>query len=157
MQQKMFFYNRKRVKWLSKTKHMCNNQRLIMQMAVTLFTWKLVISLILAQLIKKPFIFFFFFLMGNAFSRYIEELNKHMLPMFHQMQPTVPWDKVQSGRQSQETSNCRISSKLQVFWCNNAPSVCWLQKENTEVFSTVCGLLRQHQLQQNFQTNICCG
>lgn len=61
MQQKMFFYNRKRVKWLSKTKHMCNNQRLIMQMAVTLFTWKLVISLILAQLIKKPFFFFFSF------------------------------------------------------------------------------------------------
>lgn len=39
---------------------------------------------------KEAFFFFFFFLMGNAFSRYIEELNKHMLPMFHQMQPTVP-------------------------------------------------------------------
>ena len=141
-----------RVKRLSKTKHMCNNQRVILQMAVTLFTWNLIISLIFGTAYKEAY---FFSYMCNAFTRYIEELNKHMLPMFHLIHPTVPWDKVLSGKQSQETFSWRISSKIQVFWCNNAPSVCRLQKETTEGFSTVWGLLRQHQLQQNFQTNIC--
>lgn len=41
--------------------------------------------------------------MYNAFTRYIEELNKHMLPMLHLIQPTVPWDKVLTGNEKSST------------------------------------------------------
>lgn len=41
--------------------------------------------------------------MYNAFTRYIEELNKHMLPMLHLIQPTLPWDKVLPGNEKSRT------------------------------------------------------
>lgn len=49
--------------------------------------------------------------MCNAFTRYIEELNKHMLPMLHLIQPAVPWDKVLLG--NKRSRNIQMEDLIQ--------------------------------------------
>lgn len=49
--------------------------------------------------------------MCNAFTRYTEELNKHMLPMLHLIQPTAPWDKVLLG--NEKSRNIQMEELIQ--------------------------------------------